>query len=126
MIAAPVLWLLADTIVTGEPLYSLTSTREVSGQLGRNRGLDDALRNLPRYSGANDTMVTVGVGGLGLLLAIYILRRRARIPVALGAARAADLPDHLGGRALRHPPLHDDPVAAALAVRRGRARRAGR
>ena len=34
-----VLWLLADTIVTGEPLYSLTSTREVSGQLGRNRGV---------------------------------------------------------------------------------------
>ncbi len=84
VIAAPVLWLLADLIVTGEPLYSLTSTREVSGQLGRNRGVDDALRNLPRYSGANDTMVTVGVGGLGLLLAIYILRRRAAIPVALG------------------------------------------
>jgi hypothetical protein len=84
VIVAPVLWLLADLIVTGEPLYSLTSTREVSGQLGRNRGVDDALRNLPRYSGANDTMVTVGVGGLGLLLAIHILRRRAAIPVALG------------------------------------------
>ena len=84
VLVAPVLWLLADLIATGEPLYSLTSTREVSGQLGRNRGVDDALRNLPRYSGANDTMVTVGVGGLGLLLAVYILRRRAAIPVALG------------------------------------------
>ena len=38
VVAAPVLWMLADTIVTGEPLYSLTSTREVSDQFGRNRG----------------------------------------------------------------------------------------
>ena len=84
VVAAPVLWMLADTIVTGEPLYSLTSTREVSGEFGRDRGVGDALRNLPRYSGANDTLVTVGVGGMGLLLAVWILRRRAVLPVALG------------------------------------------
>ena len=80
VVAAPVLWMLADTVVTGEPLYSLTSTREVSGEFGRNRGVGDALRNLPRYTGANDTLVTVGVGGMGLLLAIWILRRRAPCP----------------------------------------------
>ena len=84
MVAAPVLWMLADTIVTGEPLYSLTSTREVSGQFGRNRGLGDALRHLPRYSGGNDTIVTVGVGGMGLMLAVWLLRRRAALALALG------------------------------------------
>ena len=31
--AAPVLWMASDLIVTGEPLYSLTSTREVSGRV---------------------------------------------------------------------------------------------
>src|SRR5215204_1495157 len=84
VVAAPVLWMLADTIVTEEPLYSLTSTREVSGEFGRNRGVGDALLHLPRYSGGNDTLVTVGVGGMGLLLAVFILRRRAALSLALG------------------------------------------
>ena len=82
--AAPVLWMISDVIVTGEPLYSLTSTREVSGEFGRNRGLFEAIRLIPQYSGGNDRIVTVGVGGLGLLLAVFILRRRAALPLALG------------------------------------------
>jgi hypothetical protein len=87
--AAPVIWLASDLIVTGEPLYSLTSTREVSGEFGRNRGLVDAITHIPDYAGGNDRIVTVGVGGLGLLLAIYILRRRAALPVALGVIGTA-------------------------------------
>ena len=122
VVAAPVLWMLADTIVTGEPLYSLTSTREVSGEFGRNRGLGDALAHLPRYSGGNDTIVTVGVGGMGLLLAVWLLRRKAALPLALGGLGRAHVPDHRRRRALRDPALHDDPVAAAVALRRGRAR----
>ena len=82
--AAPVLWLLADLIVTGEPLYSFTSTREVSGEFGRNRGVGDAIRSIPNFLGGNDRIVTVGIGGLGLLVAVYILRRRALLPLALG------------------------------------------
>jgi hypothetical protein len=85
VVAAPLLWMAADVIVTGEPLYSFTSTREVSGEFGRNRGLADAIRNIPNFLGGNDRIVTVGVGGLGLLVALYILRRRAALPVALGA-----------------------------------------
>jgi len=83
--APPLIWMACDLIVTGEPLYSLTSTREVSGQFGRNRGLLDAIVHIPEYSGGNDRIVTVGAGGLGLLLAVYILRRRAALPLALGA-----------------------------------------
>ena len=82
--AAPLIWVAADLIVTGEPLYSLTSTREVSGEFGRNRGLVDAIAHIPEYSGGNDRSVTVGVGGLGMLLAVYVLRRRAALPLALG------------------------------------------
>lgn len=82
--AAPLAWMASDLVVTGEPLYSLTSTREVSGQFGRNRGLLDAIRLVPDFAGANDRIITVGVGGLGLLLALHILRRRAALPVALG------------------------------------------
>jgi hypothetical protein len=82
--AAPVIWLLSDLIVTGEPLYSLTSTRDVAGEFGRNRGLIDAIEHIPTYAGGNQRVVTVVVGGLGLLLAVYILRRRAALPLALG------------------------------------------
>jgi hypothetical protein len=84
VVAAPLLWMLCDLIVVGEPLYSLTSTREVSGEFNRNRGLIDAIGLIPSYSGGNDRSVTVGVGGLGLLLALFILRRRAALAVALG------------------------------------------
>jgi hypothetical protein len=87
--AAPLIWVASDLIVTGEPLYSLTSTREVSGEFGRNRGLIDAIAHIPEYSGGNDRSVTVGVGGLGMLLAIYILRRRAALPLALGGLGVA-------------------------------------
>jgi hypothetical protein len=84
VVAAPLIWMAWDLIVTGEPLYSLTSTREVSGQFGRNRGLFEAITLIPQYSGGNDRIVTVGVGGMGLILAVYILRRRAALPLALG------------------------------------------
>ena len=87
--AAPLIWIASDLIVTGEPLYSLTSTREVSGEFGRNRGLFDAIVHVPEYSGGNDRIVTVGAGGLGLLLAVYILRRRAALPLALGGLGVA-------------------------------------
>ena len=43
VVAAPLIWMPCDLIVTGEPLYSLTSTREVSDEFGRNRGLLDAI-----------------------------------------------------------------------------------
>jgi hypothetical protein len=89
VVAAPLIWMASDLIVTGEPLYSLTSTREVSGEFGRNRGLFDAIGNIPEFSGGNDRVITVGVGGLGLALAVYILRRRAALPLALGGLGVA-------------------------------------
>jgi hypothetical protein len=89
VVAAPLIWMASDLIVTGEPLYSLTSTREVSGEFGRNRGVLDAIAHIPEYSGGNDRIVTVAAGGLGLLLAVYILRRRAALPLALGGLGVA-------------------------------------
>jgi hypothetical protein len=84
VIAAPVLWLAADWIVQGAPLYSLTETRDVAGQFGRNRGLFEAIKAVPDYLAGNSKPVTVGVGGMGLVLAILLLRKRAWLPVALG------------------------------------------
>src|SRR5215212_3277186 len=70
VVAAPLIWMASDLIVTGEPFYSLTSTREVSGEFGRNRGVFDAIGNIPEFAGGNDRVVTVGVGGMALPLAL--------------------------------------------------------
>jgi hypothetical protein len=81
--SAPVLWVVWDWIVTGRPLYSLTSTREVAGQFKRDRGLFEAIKLVPDYVGANEKIVNVVVGGLGSLAALWLLRRRALAPLAL-------------------------------------------
>lgn len=81
--AAPVLWFASDLLVTGRPLYSLTSTREVAGEFGRQRGLLAAIGLVPDYVGGNEKIVTVVAGGLGGVLALWLLRRRAVLPLAL-------------------------------------------
>src|SRR3989440_6591653 len=54
---APVAWFAWDWIVTGKPLYSLTSTRETASAFGRNRGLVGAIKTIPDYIGANEQVV---------------------------------------------------------------------
>lgn len=80
---APLGWALSDWIVTGEPLYSLTSTREVAGQFKRQRSVGEALLLIPDYVGGNEKIVNVVSGGLGGLLALWLLRARAALPLAL-------------------------------------------
>src|SRR3954462_7297839 len=81
--AAPVLWLAWDWIVTGKPLYSLTSTRETAGEFKRNRGVIEAVKLIPDYIGANEKIVNVAIGGLGALTALGRLRKRASLALAL-------------------------------------------
>jgi hypothetical protein len=83
--AAPLIWLAADTLVEHAPLYSLTETRDVAGQFGRNRSVFEAIKLIPDHLGATDKVINFGVGGLGFLLALALLRERALIPLALGA-----------------------------------------
>ena len=87
--AAPIVWLLADLAVTGDPLYSITSTREVAGQFGRQRSLPEAVGQIPDYVGGNEKIVNVVAGGLGLLAALWVLRRRAALPLAIMAIGVA-------------------------------------
>src|SRR4051795_4581880 len=46
--AGPVLWLLSDLVLTGDPLHSLTGTRENVKTLGRVTGLQHVPGTLPR------------------------------------------------------------------------------
>ncbi|MFL5841028.1 MAG: hypothetical protein ACJ77Z_11330 [Thermoleophilaceae bacterium] len=81
--SAPVAWLAWDWIVTGRPLYSLTSTRETAGEFKRDRGVVEALKLVPDYVGANEKVVNVAIGGLGAVTALWLLGKRALMPLAL-------------------------------------------
>jgi hypothetical protein len=81
--AAPVITFGWDWIVTGKPLYSLTSTRETAAEFKRNRGVVEAVKLVPDYIGANEKIVNVAIGGLGSVVALWIMRKRALVPLAL-------------------------------------------
>jgi len=84
--AAPLLWLLSDLIVAGDPLHSLTGTRETAGELRRVTGLDDVPGTMPRRLGEIlREPVLVGAAGGGLI-ALAWRRERALLPAAAGIA----------------------------------------
>lgn len=98
--AAPVLWVVHDLALTGEPLYSLTGTRENAGELGRVTGLQNVPLYGPRRLGeiVREPVLVGAVGGLALALG-WFRRRTALLVVAealavlaFGALALAGLP----------------------------------
>jgi hypothetical protein len=83
--AGPLLWVLFDAITTGNPLYSLTGTRETVETLKRQTGPVDLVLYGPRRLG--EVLQWPGmVGALGgVVLGFALLRRRS----ALGLVAAA-------------------------------------
>jgi hypothetical protein len=80
--AAPILWALSDLVVTGDPLHSLTGTRDTAQRLDRITGLDEVPTTVPRRIGEIlREPVLFGAAGGGLLALAYLRKR-----VAVGAA----------------------------------------
>ena len=87
--AAPVLWALADLAVTGNPLYSLTGTRENAEVLNRVTGLQNVPLTVPRRLGEilrEPVLLGAAIGGV---LGVWRLRERAALPAAAGVAAIA-------------------------------------
>jgi Dolichyl-phosphate-mannose-protein mannosyltransferase len=83
--AAPLIWALFDLAVTGDPLYSLTGTRDTVSTLMRDTGIADALRLAPRRLGEILRQpVLLGAAG-GIVFSLGLLRRRTVLPAAAAA-----------------------------------------
>jgi hypothetical protein len=84
VIAAPVIWLVWDWIVTGDALYSIHSTSEVAAELKRNKSLFGAIAAIPKNISGTEQWVTAVCGTLGFGLAFYVYRQRMLMLAALG------------------------------------------
>jgi len=80
--SAPVIWILADAIVTGHPLYSLSSTAGLAKQLGRTQGAVGVVSSLWTFAVRIDKLPVL-IGALaGIGLAVWLSPRRAAVPLA--------------------------------------------
>lgn len=81
--SAPVAWALVDLIVTGNPLHSLTGTRDTAETLSRPRGIDDVPETMARRLGEILRLPVLVGGTVGFFWALHLARARAMVPAAL-------------------------------------------
>jgi hypothetical protein len=79
---APVVWIAADTIVTGSPLYSLHSTAALAQELERTHGLGAVVGSVWTFAVRIDKLPVLLGSLAGLALAIWLAPRRALVPLA--------------------------------------------
>jgi len=87
---APLLWALHDLLLTGEPLHSLTGTRDNAELLGRVTGLEHVPTAVPRRLGEilREPVLLAAAGG-GLLALVWRRDRRVRLAAAAGVLSLA-------------------------------------
>ncbi|TMK96939.1 MAG: hypothetical protein E6G34_13940 [Actinobacteria bacterium] len=84
-LSAPLVWLLSDLAVTGDPLWSLTNTRHTAQALGRVRGIANVPEYIPRRIGEILRPSVLAGGALGAALSLLWLRRAALSALAVAA-----------------------------------------
>ncbi len=107
---APLIWVGADAIVTGNPLYSLHSTAGLAQELGRTQGFSSVVTSVWTYSVRIDKLPVVLGGLIGIPIAVWLAPRRVLVPLAVlvllvfvfvaeGAAGASVIDRYLMGAA---------------------------
>jgi hypothetical protein len=82
--AGPLIWVAVDTIVTGHPLFSLTHTSGLAEELGRTSGgLSAVPSTTVKFLKNLDKVPVFYAGILGVVIAVLLAPRRARMPLAL-------------------------------------------
>jgi hypothetical protein len=80
---APLVWVGADAIITGNPLYSLHSTAGLAQELGRTQGFSSVLTSVWTYSVRIDKLPVVLGGLIGVPIAVWLAPRRVLVPLAV-------------------------------------------
>jgi hypothetical protein len=84
--SAPLLWVLSDLIVTGNPLWSLTNTRHTAETLDRVTGIVNVPEYVPRRIGEILRPSVLAGAAFGGVLCLMWLRRRALLGTLAGVA----------------------------------------
>ena len=87
--AGPVLWVLTDLLLAGDPLYSLTGTQENADVLNRKTGLDEVPITVPRRLGEILREPVLLGAAVGLPLTLWLRRERALPGIAAGVIALA-------------------------------------
>ena len=88
--SAPLLWALHDLLLTGDPLHSLTGTRDNAALLGRVTGIEHVPATVPRRLGEilREPVLLAAAGG-GLLALAWRRNRHVRLGTAAGVLALA-------------------------------------
>jgi hypothetical protein len=81
--APPIIWILLDYWATGDPKFSLTHTSGLAEELGRATGLSGIPHATVQFLKNLDKVPVFYAGILGLIIAVVLVPRRARMPLAL-------------------------------------------
>jgi hypothetical protein len=81
---APLIWVLSDLAITGQPLWSLTNTRHTATTLDRATGIANVPEYIPRRIGEILRPPVLLGAALGGVLSLLWLRRRALLGAAAG------------------------------------------
>jgi hypothetical protein len=84
----PVLWAVTDYVVTGDPLFSLTSTQDLAAELERQKSGGDVLAALPSYLRMTVKTPVFFAGVIGIALAVWRFPLRTVLPLILFLAGA--------------------------------------
>lgn len=83
-LAAPVVWVVSDWVVTGDPMWSLVNTRHTAQTLGRETGLGKVPEYIPRRIGEILGPAALAGAAIGGVLALLWLRRRTILGATVG------------------------------------------
>ncbi len=82
--SAPLLWMFGDLLVTGNPFWSLTNTRQTAHTLARVTGIAHVPTYIPRRIGEILRPAVLAAAAVGGVLSLLWLRERARLAALVG------------------------------------------
>jgi hypothetical protein len=78
----PVVWVCVDAVVTGNPLYSLSSTAGLAQELERTQGLSSVVASVWTFGVRIDKLPVILGALVGLPIAVWLQPRRVLTPLA--------------------------------------------